>query len=155
MLTRKLYTTKLLLLSPVLSLWFTSGCTQQETPLKTSTWFMSNLKHIHQHEACLWIPCLLKTHCTRWIEVCLQGTAVARCCFITWNCTLFLSTDYSVQLAFTVLLQNYTRSSTIHFLTNLNCLYHKVLLQKALEHKCPSGMTHWNNQSPRKVFVFF
>jgi len=37
MLTRKLHTTKVSLFSPVISLWFISGCTHQETPVKPST----------------------------------------------------------------------------------------------------------------------
>lgn len=110
MLTRKLHTTKILLFSPVISLWQTSGRTHQGAPLKASTWLTPHLKHICQHKTCLKIPCLPKTHCTRGVELCLLATA--RCCFITWNCRVFLSTDYSIQLAFTDSWQNYKRSST-------------------------------------------
>lgn len=69
MLTRKLHTTKLLLFSPVTSLWLISG---QGAALKASTWLISHLRHTGQHKAYLKIPCLLRTHCTRRVELCYR-----------------------------------------------------------------------------------
>lgn len=74
MLTRRLHTTKLLLFSPVISLWLISG---QGAPLKASTWLTSHLRHTGQHKAYLKIPCLLRTHCTRRVELCHRDFAVS------------------------------------------------------------------------------
>lgn len=152
-LTRKLHTTKLLLFSPVIPFWLISGRSHQGAPLEASRWLMSHLRHLHQHKAHLKIPWLLEIH--TWSGLCLQGLAAARCCFITWNCWVFLSTDYSMQLVFTVSQKKITGAVQGALFNSLNSLYHKVLLQKVLEHKRPTDMTPWNNQSPSKVFLFF
>lgn len=77
------------------------------------SWLMPHLMHTPQHKACLKIPCLLKTHCTRGVELCLQGIAAARCCFITWKCQVsqywLLNTAGSHSLT--------AELCTMHFLT--------------------------------------
>lgn len=114
-LTRKLHTTKLLLFSRVIPFWLISGRSHQGAPLEASRWLMSHLRHLHQHKAHLKIPWLLEIH--TWSGLCLQGLAAARCCFITWNCWVFLSTDYSMQLVFTVSQKKLQEQYKEHFLT--------------------------------------